>query len=420
MTMPPHLIVLGGGPGLCDRARHFGARVTLIDTPHTYDSTLVTEAHRIVLSNYADPALLPMLQALHGREPVSAVLAMTELALLPAAQIGSALGLRGVAPAAVERTRDKLAMRNWLHRRDFSTVACAQVCSAEDIRAFANANGYPVIVKPRDGRGSQRIMCFRSADEIGAPALDDHEYIVEPFLEGPEFSVEAFSFGSRHMIAAITGKFVNECDAANPFVEIGHVVPAPIAAGEREQIEAYVQRFLAAMELTDCCTHTEVRLTRNGPEVIETHTRVGGDSIPTLVRQANGCDLLDLAVQWPLGLVEAADTLADWHAMSGSYRSTDGEGTAAATTPMPSGAAAIRYFTLPPGKVRAVTGVHRWRGLPGILVLHLPLKEGDTIGTMRDSFSRHGHVIATAPSAQHAISLCNAVIEGVTIEIGPP
>ncbi|MEQ0777762.1 ATP-grasp domain-containing protein [Paraburkholderia tropica] len=404
--MPPHLVILGGGLGLCDRARHFGAHVTLIDTPQTYDATLVHGNRRTVLSYYDDPALIPMLQALHKQEPVSAVLAMTELALLPAARISAALGLPGISPAAVERTRDKLAMRDWLRHQHFSTIACAEVRSAGEIRAFAEVSGYPVIVKPRDGQGSQRIMCFHSANEVGTPVLDDHVYIAEPFLDGPEFSVEAFSFGGRHMIAAITGKFTNERDLANPFVEIGHVVPAPLAAGVGAQIEAYVKRFLAAMELTDGCTHTEVRLTSNGPEVVETHTRVGGDSIPTLVRQATGCDLLDLAVQWPLGLVEAADTLADWRVANGQHRAVDG-------------AAAIRFFTPPPGKVHVVTGVHKLRGLPGILALHFPLKEGDTVDATCDSFSRHGYVIATARSAQDAMYLCDSVIDGVTIEVRP-
>jgi biotin carboxylase len=403
MTTHKNLIVVGGGPGLCDRARQLGAKITLVDTPGASDAALIASVHRAIFSDYEDDAmLLPALQAIHSKEPFSAVLAMTELALLPAARIAAALGLGGVSPAAVERTRDKLLMRDWLRCHGFSTVACERVHSAEEIRRFGDAHGYPIIVKPRSGQGSQRIMCFKVADDIGAPTLDDHEYIAESFLDGKEFSVEAFSFGGRHLIAAVTGKFTNDDDDNNPFVEIGHVIPAPIGAATRAQIEAYVQRFLVAMELTDGCTHTEIRLTRNGPEVIETHTRVGGDSIPTLVRQATGCDLLDLAVQWPLGLVTAADTLTELRVDT------------------PCGAAAIRFFTPPPGKIRTITGTHRWRGRPGILALHLPLKEGDTIGKTSDSFTRHGgYVIATGDTAQRAIHLCDEVIGGVTIEVEP-
>lgn len=147
------------------------------------------------------------------------------------------------------------------------------------------------------------------------------------------------------------------------------------------------------MQISDGCSHTEIRLTPIGPEVIETHTRVGGDSIPTLVRQATGCDLLDLAVQWPLGLVQPQQQ------------------------PPVLRAAAIRFFTPAPGKVKTISGIHRWRGQPGIVNLHLPLKEGDTVDEIRDSFTRSGYVLASAATADQAMELCDSVIRGVTIDM---
>lgn len=393
MNIANHVIVLGGGPGLCDRIHHFGALITLVDTPTSYDPTLVASVHRTFLTCFEDPALLPALQALHAQQPFRAVLCMTELGLLPAARIAAALGLPGVSPEAVERTRDKLMMREWLQQQHFSKVACSRASSTQDIRAFAQAHGYPVIVKPRSGQGSQSIMRFDSLEQIGECTLSEQDYIVESFLAGPEFSVETFSFGGYHMVAAVTGKLTNNNDQHNPFVEIGHVVPASITPEERHIIEDYVTRFLTVMQISDGCSHTEIRLTATGPEVIETHTRVGGDSIPTLVRQASGCDLLDLAVQWPLGLIEPKEALET------------------------NCAAAIRFFTPKPGRVKAITGVHRWRGMPGVLNLHLPLKVGEVVGKTQDSFSRSGYVLATAPTACQALELCDRVINGVVIDI---
>ena len=393
MNIAPHIIVIGGGPGLCDRAHHFGALITLVDTPTSYEPALIASVHRTFLTRYDDPALLPTLQALHAQQPFSAVLSMTELGLLPAARIADALGLPGISPQAVERTRDKLLMREWLQQKAFSRVVSSQVSGSQDIEAFAQSQGYPVIVKPRSGQGSQSIMRFDSPEQLSACALSEQDYIVEPFLCGPEFSVEAFSFNGHHMIAAVTGKLTNDGDQHNPFVEVGHVVPAPITDEERCTIEDYVRRFLTAMEISDGCSHTELRLTANGPEVIETHTRVGGDSIPTLVRQATGCDLLDLAVQWPLGLIEPLQT------------------------PRANCAAAIRFFTPASGKVKAITGVHRWRSMPGVLNLHLSLKEGEVVREPRDSFTRSGYVLTTAPTPCQALELCDRVINGIVIDI---
>lgn len=80
-------------------------------------------------------------------------------------------------------------------------------------------------------------------------------------------------------------------------------------------------------------------------------------------------------------------------------------------------AAAIRFFTPEPGKIKSIHGIHRWRGLPGVINLHLPLKEGDTVDEIRDSFTRSGYVLASAATATQAMELCNSVIQGITIDM---
>ncbi|MBR7834644.1 ATP-grasp domain-containing protein [Actinospica durhamensis] len=394
MSNAKRVIVVGGGPGLCDRVRLLGAAVTLVEPPGHYDADLVALAERSVLTSYDDPALIPMLAAIHRETPFSAVLSLTELGLLPAAKIAQELGVPGLSPETVGRTRDKFAMRQWLRDQGFSKTPCALVRDAADIRAFANEHGYPVIVKPRHGQGSEHVSCFRRPEDVLAPAEAGDEYIAEPFLDGPEFSVEAFSRAGAHHVIAITGKLTQDDDPENPFVEIGHVVPAPIAPEAATAITQYVAGFLGAMGITDGVSHTELRLTASGPEVVETHTRVGGDSIPTLVRQATGYDLLDLAAQWPL--------------------EPDRPYQPAPTT---AGAAAIRFFTPPPGTVLGVSGVQRWQGLPGVLKLHLPLAAGDEIPAIRDSHTRVGYVLAAAASAEQALEVCRQVISGVRIDV---
>ncbi|WNF29197.1 ATP-grasp domain-containing protein [Streptomyces sp. C11-1] len=394
MENPKQVVVVGGGPGLCDRIRQLGAEITLVDTPAGYDADLVRVARRTVLTEYDDPSLIPLLREIHRGTPFTAVLSLTEHGLLPAARIAEELGVPGLSAEVVGRTRDKLAMRARLREEGFSTVPSSVVRDADGIRAFAAEHGYPVIVKPRHGLGSEHVVCLRRADEVVMPPATTDTYIAEPFLDGPEFSVEAVSCAGDHHVLAITGKFTQDSDPENPFVEVGHVVPAPLPPEVATAIGGYVSAFLDVMGITDGCTHTEVRLTPGGPEVIETHTRVGGDQIPTLVRQATGHDLIDLLVQWSLDR----------------------------TTPPPpaptvAGAAAIRFFAPPPGTVVGVSGAQRWPGLPGVVKFHLPLKTGDTISPIRNSHTRVGYVLATASTAAQAIDICGEVVAGVRIDV---
>ena len=381
MAHPPkQVVVVGGGPGLCDRLRLAGAEITLVDTPDRYESGLVAIARRAILGAYDDPALTGQLAAIHEHTPFAAVLSLTEQGLLPAARIAEALGIPGLPAEVVARTRDKLAMRTWLRDKGFSQVACRVVGDAAEIHEFAAAHGYPVIVKPRQGQGSEDVFCFRTPEAVTAPP--EGEFIAEPFLDGPEFSIEAFSRAGEHHVLAITGKLTAE------FVEIGHVVPAPLDPSAAAAVTTYVRDFLEVMGIAEGPSHTEVRLTAAGPEVIETHTRVGGDSIPTLVRQATGYDLLDLTAGGPLEPV----------------------------TPT-AGAAAIRFLTPEPGTVAAIVGVQRASGLPGVLKLHLPLQPGDRVPPVRNSRTRAGYVLATGPTAAQATERCRRAIAEIRIDI---
>ncbi|WP_328910969.1 ATP-grasp domain-containing protein [Streptomyces sp. NBC_00234] len=394
MEAPRQVVVLGSSPGLCDRLRLSGAEITLVETPARYDQALNSVVRRTVLTEYDDPSLIPLVQAIHRDSPFSAVLSLTEQGLMPAARIAEALGIPGLSPEVVARTRDKLAMRTWLRDKGFSTVPCEVVRDVADIHNFAARHGYPVMVKPRHGQGSENVSCFRKADEVVLPPTTTDEYIAEPFLPGREFSVEGFSCAGDHHVVAITGKFTHDDDPANPFVEVGHVVPAQVEPEVAAAIKEYVSDFLDVMGMTDGCSHTELRLTPSGPEVIETHTRVGGDSIPVLVRQATGCDLLDLVVQWAIDRTRPQET-----------------------APVNPGAAAIRFFTPPPGRVADITGLQRWQGLPGVLKVHLPVKIGDRIHAIRNSRTRVGYVLATAPTAAQAIDICRKVTSGVRIDV---
>jgi biotin carboxylase len=392
--MTKRLIVVGGGPGLCDRVKLFGAELTLVNLPGTFDPALTGIKRSLIADYETDDGLIPMLEALHRVEPFDGVLSMTELALLPAARIAQALGLGGVTVEAVKRTRDKVLMRHWLAEKNFPSAAATSARSSNEILAFAEQNGFPLIAKPRNGQGSQSIQRFDDRQQVIAARIENQDLIVETFLEGPEYSVESFSFGRRHVVYAVTAKIINEKDSLNPFVEIGHMVPANITSQEYASIVKYVQDFLDVMEITDVCTHTEIRMTQKGPIVIETHTRVGGDSIPTLVRNATGSDLLDFAVQWSLKQI--------------------GE-----QPPMPQalGGAAIHFFTPPAGTVRAICGVERWRGYPGVINLHLPLKVGDKVREPKDSFNRVGYVICAGTDASAAMKKCAAVVSGISIEM---
>jgi biotin carboxylase len=163
--------------------------------------------------------------------------------------------------------------------------------------------GLPCIVKPLDGEASLGVAKVASAADIDAAlrrvgADQVHRgVLVEEFMVGAEFSVEAISTATRHHIVAVTEKFKDE----QTFVERGHLVPAPVDADTYASIVSYVTQILDVLNVHDCPSHTEVILTADGPRIIETHNRIGGDSIMDLVHLSTGVDMYDLVARQSLG-----------------------------------------------------------------------------------------------------------------------
>jgi biotin carboxylase len=214
------------------------------------------------------------------------------------------------------------------------------------------------------------------------------EFMAEEFLDGPEYSVEAFSFDGRHSIVAITAKLFAG------HVEMGHAQPAPLDPADERAIAAYVTDFLDAMELRDGNSHTEVRLTARGPRVIEGHNRVAGGRIMDLVAAAYGIDLERYAVGWPFGLVPELPA-----------------------RPVARRAAATHFLAAAPGTVVAVAGLDEVRDHPDVFDVEIDVAVGDVVPEVTDNFCRSGQVIVTGADTATAVRLAEELAGRIRIEV---
>jgi hypothetical protein len=201
---------------------------------------------------------------------------------------------------------------------------------------------------------------------------------MEEYIDGPEFSVESFSFGGRHVIIAVTEKFVEEAS----FTELGHVLPARIPPAQEDEIRHAVCRFLDHLGVRDGVGHTEVRIGVRGPAVIEAHNRPGGDAIADLVAGAYGIDVVSYALGWPFRLLpELPDR------------------------PAPKQAASTRFLVSPvSGTVTAVDGADVVRAQPDVLSLQLSAKVGERVRPVHDNWDRLGLIAVTGADGDAALA----------------
>jgi biotin carboxylase len=192
---------------------------------------------------------------------------------------------------------------------------------ADDLPAAAAAVGFPAVLKPTSGFGSFATFRVHGADELAglyatARLLLDHDaprrgtatFLLEELLIGRApagrdrwgdfVSIESVVVGGEVEHLTVTDKF----PLAEPFRETGHIMPSTLDQGTQGQLAEVARVAIGALGLTDGACHTEIKLTADGPRVIEVNARLGG-GLAEVWRLATGgdsfCDLARIALELP-------------------------------------------------------------------------------------------------------------------------
>lgn len=392
---PERVLFIGARERDLQAAKALGLEVIYIQKKSLFRSSHLPYADSTVLIDYEDDTvLLPLVKGLQEARPFQQVISLTESGLVPAARVRDELGLPGTSPETTRLLKDKWAMRKRLNELGISPVLADVGFSRVHLENFVKRSGGRVIVKPVDSTGSFGVFAVDSLNQVGSvweelEQLEIASFIMEEYIDGPEISVEAFSFHGRHVVISLTDKMI-----LPNFVEIGHCVPSRIDGSLRQEVIDLVTVFLDAVGLKDGPSHTEIKLTPKGPRIVESHNRVGGDKINDLIKITYGVDMISLSLAWAFGLTAPVEV---------------GE---------PAGGAAVRFFAPTPGIVKEVTGVEEVRGRPEVVELHLDVQVGGEVKTVRRSGDRSGYIIVQGRDASHAQALCQQFAEDVHVVTG--
>lgn len=244
------------------------------------------------------------------------ILALDDGRLEATAAIADLLGLRFHSSDTVKLLINKTAQRqafadSGLVVPRFWPVS-AETPRAERDRIVESAR-LPAIVKPQVGVGSRNTAIADSRDELARLVeeflpFEPSGLVVEEFIPdgwkrddkpvADYVSVESIvSDGAiRHVM--VTGNF----PLTEPFRESGHIVPAEVTQEQRSQIFECASAAIRAVHIEVGAVHTEIKLSPEGPRVIEVNGRIAGLHIPQLVQQAAGVSLFQLAGLAALGM----------------------------------------------------------------------------------------------------------------------
>lgn len=334
--------------------------------------------------------------ALNRRWRFEAVVPGVEYAVPAAAALAERLGLPGATERAALTLRDKLRLRAVTARAGVRNPEWREIAGPEDLLRFAGDG--PVVIKPADRQASVGVQVLDGVTAADAPKrwrelveadeaaqLPDrplrHRYIAERRLLGPEHSVEALTRNGELLFLNVTEKAV--MPGPRP-IELGHVVPAPLARATLGRLRRAMRALVAATGFQTGVLHAEWILTTDGPALVECAGRCPGDRI---------VDLIDIA--YTMRLRESLIDLL-----------------AGRTPELPHGpraAAAIQFLEGQPGRVTRVEGVDALRGHADVKELRVDVGPGDELREWRSSWDRPGYAIVTGPDGAAVRARARAV-----------
>lgn len=217
--------------------------------------------------------------------PVDAVLGVDDSGVMVAALAANALGLPHNPVEAVAATRDKAEMRSLLAAAGVPQPRHAVARDADEAVGAAEDLGYPAVLKPlalSASRGVIRVddpeavrVAAARIDAILSEAGAGWPILVEEFLPGDEVAVEALATPSGLEVLAV---FDKPDPLDGPFFEETiYLTPSRHSPDVVAAIGGIVADAVAALGLVHGPAHAEVRLTAEGPRVIEVAARsIGG------------------------------------------------------------------------------------------------------------------------------------------------
>lgn len=170
---------------------------------------------------------------------------------------------------------------------------------------FLESLVYPQVVKPVDNMGARGCRMVRNEEELFSALASAFEFsrsetaILEEFIEGPEFSIDALVYDGT---LTITGFATRHIFFPPYFIELGHTMPSQIPY---EDYIALVRTFahgIKSLGLSYGAAKADIKLTKAGPVVGEIAARLsGGYMSGWTFPYSSGLNLTEQAILLALG-----------------------------------------------------------------------------------------------------------------------
>ncbi len=327
-------------------------------------------------------------------QPNGIITLATDMPMRAVAAACQELNLPGITFETAIKATDKGEMIKAFEKAGVEHPWYHVIPTFSELEKILHKISFPCIMKPTDNAGSRGVvLCYDEGELVREYDYSRNEsrsgaVIVEEYLQGPEFSIEAMVIDGKPHVLQITDKLTT---GAPHFVEMGHSQPSQQPEDVKSSIRDLACRAVKALGIDIGPAHIEMILTKEGPKMVELGARMGGDCITThLVPLSTGIDMVGSAIKLACG--ENIDIAPKFNK-----------------------GAAIRYFKTHNGTIKSISGLPEAKSIPGVKEIFVVHQVGETIGEIGSSTDRVGFVISQADSAEEAIFICENALDKVSI-----
>jgi biotin carboxylase len=387
----PRLLVLGAGPaqlGLLEAARARGLWVAVVDREPGAPGFAFAD-RRCILSTEDEPAI----ERLVGALGIDGIISPgTDWPVGIAARIAERAGLpHPISPQTAVLATNKLRQRERLAEAGVPQPRSWVVGSGDEPPAVEG----PFVVKAPDRQGQKGLALVVDPAAL-VPAIETARAVarsgialVEELVDGPEVTVNGFSIDGVFTALVVTDRITAELPAFG--VALAHVWPSIAADGPvGGQSPAVAAAAVAALGIENGPSYTQLRISPDGPQVIEVAARLGGGHDAELVQAVLGVDLNGLALDAALGN-ELVLTRHEPRV----------------------GGAVTRFLVAPPGVLERVE-------VPEGLEARIYREPGYVFQPLRRGADRAGAILVTADSREEAVAKAEAAAEAIRWHVALP
>jgi len=341
-------------------------------------------------------AVRSLARSLGGK--VDRLVAILEQLQVPVAEVREKLGLPGLSVEAAHNFRDKSRMKNVLRQNDLPCARHALCRTMQEALAFADASGFPIVMKPPAGAGARNTHRIDDRSELvnllqAMPILPGEPVLLEEFIVGEEYSFDSVTVDGRHVFHSIGKYSPTPLDVLqNPWIQWVVYLPRRIDGPEFARIRAAGPRALDVLGMRTGLTHMEWFRRKDGSIAIsEVAARPPGAQFTTLMSYAHDKDMYKAWVE--LMVFDRFDPPERKYAAGAAYLRGQGQ-----------------------GRVRSIRGLEQAQKELGDLVVEASLPH---IGTSpKEGYEGEGYVIVRHPDTAVVEKALRRMIELVRVDLG--